>query len=111
MFHAIFNYSLDAILFTIPDGRIVKANWAACKMFQRDEQELIEIGARGVLDFSDPNLVPALEERARTGKYKGVLRFFKKDGTLFLGEIYSNIFTLGNEARTTMIIREIQNSK
>lgn len=108
MFHAIFNYSIDAILFTIPDGNIVRANRAACKMFQMDEDELVSVGAKGILDFSDPNLMSGLELRARTGRFTGKLRFIRKDGTKFFGEVYTNIFPYGEEQRTSMIIREIK---
>jgi two-component system, NtrC family, sensor kinase len=111
MLHAIFNYSIDAILFTIPDGNIVRANHAACKMFQMDEQELTSVGAKGILDFSDPNLMPALELRARTGRFTGQLTFIRKDGSRFTGEIYSNIFPFGEGLRTSMIIREVRELK
>jgi len=48
--------SLDAILLTAPDGRIVRANPSACHMFNRTEEEIKEIGRSGIMDTSDPRL-------------------------------------------------------
>jgi PAS domain S-box-containing protein len=99
--------SIDAVLLTAPDGRILGANEAACRMFGRSEQELIQVGRSGVLDGSDPRLAPAFEERARTGRFRGELTLMRKDGTRFPGEVSSAYFT-GRQGGllTSMVIRD-----
>lgn len=104
--------SLDAVLLTAPDGNILSANPTACRMFGRTEEEICRCGRAGVVDVSDPRLPSMLEERARTGNFKGELTFIRKDGTKFPGEITSAIFKdKDGFERTSMIIRDITERK
>ncbi|MCX6163706.1 MAG: PAS domain-containing protein, partial [Ignavibacteriae bacterium] len=104
--------SKEAILLTKPDGTIDYANPEACKLFGRTEKEICKIGRNGIVDLNDPRLPIALEERKRTGKFKGELNFVKKDGTVFPAEVISVIFkdSYGNE-KTSMIINDIAEKK
>lgn len=107
-YRALYENSLDAILLTSPDGSIESANLSACLMFGMSEQELMKAGREGVVDKSDPRLIPALEERARTGRFRGEIRFKRKDGTVFTGEL-SNAFYLDRDGQTKVaqIIRDV----
>src|SRR4030043_1302989 len=60
-YRLLFENSLDAILLTVPDGRILKARPPACTIFGRTEEELIQLGRSGVIDTTDPRLPGALE--------------------------------------------------
>ena len=104
-FRLIFENSVDAILLTAPDGRVYAANPAACRMFGLSEAELCQLGRDGVTDPSDPRLAPALEERQRTGRFKGELTLLRGDGQPFKAELTSMVFQEGEEVRTSMIIR------
>ncbi len=107
-FQSLFENSLDAILLTIPDGRIISANPAACMMFGYSEEEFSRVGRGGILDPSDPRLPAALAERSRTGRFRGRLTFVRKDGSRFPGDISSVIFQdINGLDRTSMIIRDI----
>jgi len=108
----IFENSLDAIMLTSPDGKVYKANAAACSMFGRSEKELITLGREGVVDTKDPRLAKALKERALNGYIKTELNFKRKDGTVFPVLLTSKIFKddYGNEW-TAMIVRDITNTK
>jgi len=77
-YRAIFKNSIDAVLFTSPDGTILEVNPTACKMFRMTEEEIIKAGRYGITDSSDPRLQPALEERAGTGKFRGELNYRRK---------------------------------
>ncbi len=104
--------SIDAVLLTAPDSSVYAANAEACWIFGMTEEELIRRGRDGVVDPSDPRLRPALEERARTGRFKGELRFRRKNGTVFPGEVSSALYTdRDGQVRTTMIIRDITDRK
>ena len=92
-YRSLFEYSLDAILQTAPDGRILAANPAACRMLGWREDELVRIGRAGVVDLTDPRLPILLEERARTGKCRGDLLFVRKDGTKFPCHVSSVVFS------------------
>jgi PAS domain S-box-containing protein len=111
-YRLLFDSSMDAVLFTAPDGRILSANPAACRMFGRPEEEIIQIGRNGILDSSDPRLNSALEERNRTGRFLGELTFIRKNGEIFPGEISNVVFTdMDGNPRTNMTIRDITERK
>lgn len=107
-YRALFENSLDAVLLTIPDGRILAANLSACRMFGLTEEEICRRGREGVVDVTDPRLSAALEERARTGRFRGELTCIRGDGTRFAGEVSTAVFRdhRGQE-RTSIIIRDI----
>lgn len=111
-YRLLYEHSIDAILLTAPDGRILAANPAACTMFGRTEDEIKEIGRKGVVDTSDPRLAEIVKQRESKGHAKGELIGIRKDGTQFPIEFTSSIFKGQNgELRTSMIIRDISERK
>lgn len=111
-YRLILENSIDAILLTIPDGRTLSANRAACEMFGMSEHEIISLGREGLVDITDPNLSKLLEERINTGRAKGELTFIRKDKSKFTAEISASVFRDSNgELRTSMIIRDISDRK
>ena len=111
-YHSIFDNSDDAILLTVPDGRILAANMAACQMVGRSEEEICQVGRRGLVDSCDPTLPLALEERERTGGFKGELTFVRRNGERFPAEVTSTVFhDSQRNPRTSMIIRDITERK
>ena len=107
-YRAFFEHSLDAVLLTAPDGRVLAANRAACELFGRTEAEICAGGRNSAVDLDDPRLPAALEERRRTGRFRGELRFQRADGSTFDGEVSTAVFRdrNGNE-RTCMIVRNV----
>lgn len=111
-YRSFFENSMDGLILTVTDGQILAANPAACAMFKMTEQEICEVGRFGLVDLTDPRLMPLIEQRQLTGKARGEVTFQCKDGSKFPGEITSSLFTdaYGNE-RTSMIIRDITKRK
>ena len=111
-YHSFFDNSIDAVMLTAPNGTILAANSEACHMFGYTEEELRRVGRNGIVDTSDPRLLIALEERTRTGKFKGELIQIRKDGTKFPTEISTAIFKdKDGHFKTSMIIRDITEHK
>ena len=111
-YRLLFDAGLDAVLLTAPDGKILSANPAACSLFGRTERELIALGREGIVDTTDPRLIPALEERQKTGKFHGELRFKRADGSTFDGEISSSFFhNRHGEIQNGMVIRDVSQRK
>lgn len=111
-YYCIYENSYDAILITKPTGEIISANPAACRLFGRTEEELCLLGRAELVDQNDPAYINGLITREQTGFVETELTFSRKDGTLFTGELQSNIFTddLGN--KTAMVfIRDITERK
>ncbi|MHC1736695.1 MAG: PAS domain S-box protein [Ignavibacteriaceae bacterium] len=104
--------SADAILLTHPRGRILKANAATTKIFEYSEEEIMSTSRATIIDLTDSRLEQALEERDRTGHFRGELTGQRKDGTKFPIYLSSSIFkTKGGETLTSMIIRDITEQK
>ncbi len=111
-YHSLFENSQDAILLTAPDGSIFDVNPAACQMFGRTAEEIKQIGRNGLVDVTDMRLHAALEERTRTGKVRAEITMIRADGTRFLADITSTVFTdKQGQQRTSMIIRNISERK
>jgi PAS domain S-box-containing protein/putative nucleotidyltransferase with HDIG domain len=111
-YRSLFDNSIDAILLTVPDGKIMKANSEACRIFGRTEEEICRVGREGLLDPTDPRLKVALEERKRTGRFRGELTFVRKNGTRFPGEVTTALFKDrdGNQM-SSMIVRDMTERK
>lgn len=111
-YRLIFESSMDGIFFTEPGGKIYNANPAAVKILGWTEEEICNMGRDKLIDITDSNLENALEERSRTGKFSGELRFIRKDGTTFPAEITSSLFTLKDgRIRTCIVFRDISEKK
>jgi len=111
-YRLLFEYGMDGMMFTAPEGKILDANPAACRMFQRTREEIIAAGRAGLIDTSDPRLPGLLAQRQETGKAYGELNARRRDGTLFPAEMSSVVFedAEGN-LRTCLIIRDISERK
>jgi PAS domain S-box-containing protein len=111
-YRLLFENSGEAILLTRSDGTIHSANPEACQIFGRSEDEIRKLGRGGVIDTNDPRLPAALEERKRTGQFKGELNLLRKDSTIFPGEVSTTVFKDSSGAeRTSMIIRDLTEHK
>lgn len=107
-YRQLFENSLDAVFITEPNGAIGSANPAACRMFDRTEEEIKVLGRAGLLDTTDPRLAIALAERQRTGRFKGELTGISSDGSKFPIEVTSSVFfNREGKQHTSLIIRDI----
>ena len=107
-YRQLFQNSMDAVLLTRPDGMIESVNLAAERMFGLTETEFQQLGRGGIMDTSDPRLMPALHERARTGHFLGELTGVRKGGIKFPIEISSSIYPdMSGNLRSGMTIRDI----
>jgi PAS domain S-box-containing protein len=111
-YRSLFESSIDGILLTAPDGSILAANPAACRMLGRTEEEICAVGRKGVIDPADPRLPAALAERTRTGRFTGELTHRRKDGTKFPAEVTTSIFKdKDGREQTCVIIRDVTERK
>lgn len=107
-YRLIFEHSLDGILLTVPDGRILAANPAACRILEGTEEEICQIGRQGLVALNDSALPIVLDERYCDGSAKGVLAFTHKDSATVFCEI-SSVHYKDREGRdrTNLFIRDI----
>jgi len=111
-FRLLFENSSDAILFTNPDGSIYSANPEAERMLGRSIEEIVALERDDISNLNDPRLLPALEERRKTGHFKGELTYRRKNGTIFPVDVTSTIFKDSNGIeRSSIIARDITKRK
>ena len=107
-YRLLLNSNMDGILFTSAAGEILSANPAACRMFNRSEEEICSLGRKCIVDESDPRLANALDERTKTGKFSGELTLLRSDGTKFPAEVSAVLFKdKKGIGRSSMVIRDI----
>lgn len=107
-FRQLFETSLECILQTRPDGRVLNANAAACALFGMSLEELCERGRGELVDPGDTRLQALLDERQRDGKVRGELRMLRGDGTVFECELSSSVFLDSNNAPcANIVLRDI----
>lgn len=92
----------DGMLLTATDGRILAANPAACALLGRTEEETCAAGRAGVL-VVDEAATRLIEERRRTGRARGVVTLRRKDGSTFLADAASIVFTNGTAQTWTSL--------
>ncbi|MEW6562643.1 MAG: PAS domain S-box protein [Pseudomonadota bacterium] len=111
-YHTLFENSMDGVLLTRPDGKILTANPVAQKILGYTEEELRDIGRQHVVDSSDPRLQTGLLERKKTGHFRGELTLIRKGGEHFPAEVSSLVFNdeLG-QPMSSMVIRDITELK
>lgn len=91
-FRLLFENSLDGILQLALDGKIVKANPAACRIFGMNEAQLIGRSRSDMVLPGDTRLDTLLAERAATGEARGTLTMVRGDGSLFEAELASSVY-------------------
>jgi PAS domain S-box-containing protein len=107
-YRSLFDNSKDAILLTTPDGTILDANPAACKIFGRSLEEIRRIGRDGLVDTTDPRLHAAVKQRELKGEETAEITMLRANGEKFSAEISSKIYLDAKGRRkTSMIIRDM----
>ena len=107
-YEAIVRHSIDGVLFTMPDGRVLAANPAACAILRLSEAEICRLGRAGLVDMSDPRTRAFIRQRAVTGSARGEATMRRGDGELFTADISSTIFTGAHgEPRASVIFRDV----
>ena len=108
IYRAAVEHSVDGVFITVPDGRILYANPAACALLGATEEEILRKGRQGFSPAGDPRWERALDERARTGRTKFTAPMVRRDGSRFLADVTSSIFTEADgELRSIVIIRDV----
>jgi PAS domain S-box-containing protein len=111
-YRSFFENSMDSILLTSPNGKILSANPATCKMLGYTENEIIQLGRKGLIDPLDPRVPELISRREKDGKVFGELTLLRKDRTPIQVEFTSAIFTNAyNQPYTCTIIRDVTERK
>ncbi len=104
----IMDNSMDAILLTQPNGKILTANKSATALFQMSLEELKNSHRDQLLNAEEPNPADLSKLLKKSELTNTQLRFFRKDGSTFPAEVSMAQFKNQKEEYfTSMIIRDI----
>ena len=107
-YRALYEFGPDGVLFTSPDGAILAANPAACRLLGLTEAEICARGRQGLADATDERWGDVVAERAHSGHAQGVARVVRGDGERIEVEMSSRLFTdEQGAARTCTVIRDV----
>ncbi|OPX88092.1 MAG: Sporulation kinase E [Pelotomaculum sp. PtaB.Bin104] len=111
-YHSIFDHSLDGILLNLPNGTILSANPAACRIFGQTEEELCASARQDTTDLDDPRVMQAVKEREKTGSYHAEMTLLRKGKIKFTAEVTSNLFKDSRGCTlSSLIFRDITERK
>ena len=91
-YRALFYKIPIAVVIGVPDGRILAANPAACRLFAASEVELCSLGRLAFQDPDDLRWAVAVAERELTGSVSATLGVRRRDGTVIEAEVVSSRF-------------------
>jgi PAS domain S-box-containing protein len=107
-YRALYEFGPDGVLFTSPDGPILAANPAACRLLGLTETEICARGRQGLADATDDRWGEIVAERVRTGHAQGIARMVRGDGLRIDVEMSSRLFTdAQGVARSCTVIRDV----
>ncbi|HMI60278.1 MAG TPA: PAS domain S-box protein [Puia sp.] len=93
IFQKAFENSLQPnIISTVEDGRIIRANKAACKLLGYSRKELLNRKRNEIFEISEKSYKTMLLKRTADGSAKADLSIIRKDGKLWPCEITSVVF-------------------
>ena len=79
-----------------PDGKVLRANPAACAMFAMSEEELEKVGRAELVAPEETRLVALVEARNEIGKAVGELTMVRSDGSRFDAEVTTSRFRMSD---------------
>ncbi|HTI93197.1 MAG TPA: PAS domain S-box protein [Puia sp.] len=93
IFQKAFENSLQPnIISIVEDGRIIRANKAACKLLGYPKKELLNRKRNDIFQISEESYKTMLHKRTAEGSAKADLSIIRKDGKLWPCEITSVVF-------------------
>lgn len=111
-FEAMFEYSIEAMLISAPDGRILSVNREALNLLGYSRDELLAHPRPQILAANDPRTKVLLDQREKTGHVHGETTVLRKDGVRFPGEVSSVLYRdPRGEIKASLTIRDISQRK
>lgn len=111
-FRHLFESSLDGILQALPDGSVLYANPAACRLFGMTQHEIRRRGRAGLVDPADSRFHIFMGQSLMTGEARGELTMVRADGSRFECELSSSRYLSQNgESCTNIFLRDVTKRK
>ncbi|MCM2335000.1 MAG: PAS domain S-box protein, partial [Anaeromyxobacteraceae bacterium] len=90
LLEGLFQRTADGVLLTRPDGTVLRANPAACRLLGRSEDDIRRLGRQGLV-VEEPGLLERIAERQERGVTSGTIALRRGDGTVFVADFTSSI--------------------
>jgi PAS domain S-box-containing protein len=110
-FRAIYEHSIAGILLMAPDGRVLAANPAACKILGKAEKAICQPRRSGPVEAQDPQIGALLRNRSKQGHTMGEIKLAGADGKHLSVQIASAAFDTADGPRTSMVFMDMSEKK
>lgn len=111
-FKQVVELSVDGIIIGTNNGKIVDCNWAACRIFGCDKEEILKLNIIDLLLEESTEITSKITQGSEIICENIVERVInRKDGTLFPAEIATRVLKLDNEERMIVYVRDITERK
>ena len=108
LYHTIFEATRDGLIISAPDGSIIEANPAACRMHGYDYEQFVRLSPDRVIHPDDLPLFAKYVEAARNGgEFRCEARDLRSDGTAFPVEVIGSSFEYDGQTRLLGVVRDI----
>ena len=105
-YRASFDVSLEGILLTTPEGQILSANPAACRLFGLSESELLQAGVSGLHKVADTRLTQLLQQCTNNQHSSGDAVVRRSDGAAI--EVESSLALFSERSGAPRISIQLQ---
>ena len=107
LWRALFENALEGMLLATPDGTIIAANPAACRMFGRNEEELRQLGRSPETVVMNEAFKELAERRKREGHARGNATLRRGDGSTFTADMSGVAFEGPNGPRVHIMLIDV----
>src|SRR4051812_36481409 len=108
MLMEVFRHCPEGVVITIPGGRVLHANPAACAMFGAAEDELRRLSGESTDKTESSLWRSALAEPSGHDRVQAIVPTGRVDGTRFLAQITSTTFNRADgEPRSFIFVRDV----
>ena len=111
-YRAIFEATRDGLIINAPDGTIVEANPAACRMHGFTYEQFVGLHSHHFVHPDDLHLFQNfVEVTTQGGEFRAEARDIRSDGTAFPVEVLGTSFSYGGKTHLLGVVRDITDRK
>ncbi|MBI2732867.1 MAG: PAS domain S-box protein [Aquabacterium sp.] len=107
-YRMLYENSMNGVMITGQDGRILAANPAACSIFDLDEAELCRRHRRDLIDVHDLRAATLMQQRRQEGQAQGEITMRRGDGSTFDAEVSTVTYSdAAGDTLSSIVVRDI----
>lgn len=108
IYKCLFNLSPDAMFLETREGKVVKCNEAALRMFGYDREEMLALSAKDLMPAEMTGAIPEFWDESNTSGGEFIwISSRKKGGTVFPTQYSTRIITVDGKKMVMVVVRDV----